>query len=389
MAASAPDPAAHQAEELAHVRRTWDRWGRQDPLWAVLSLQDRRGERWDVDEFLATGREHVAWMLRWLGENEIEVPRTRWLDVGCGVGRLTQALAEHADRVDGIDIAPSMIERARALAAGRDGITFHVGSGGDLRTFDDASFDLVCSFLVLQHIPTEIALGYVAEFVRVLRPGGVAVFGAPSEYSPASVESYALPPDACRAALSLERPPRLMAAGATAEVEVGVTNRSRVAWPSATEHEGGLGGITVGNHWSTRNGRVVTDDGRSALPCDVAPGQTVRIALRVTAPSRPGVYGLEVDLVQEGICWFGDKGSPLARRRVLVARTRRARGVTPAPPREGAVPPISPAPVFGMYPLPESRVRAAVAASGGSVAAVLEEPGDGWRSLRYAVIRQG
>ncbi|HET9051576.1 MAG TPA: class I SAM-dependent methyltransferase, partial [Candidatus Dormibacteraeota bacterium] len=314
------------------------------------------------------------------------------LDFGCGVGRLTQALAPHAERVVGVDIAPSMVERARALAAGIANVAFEVGDSGDLRGHPDGSCDLLCSFLVLQHIPTEIALGYVSEFVRVLRPGGVAVFGAPSEFVGASVEAYALPPDACRAEIGLANLPLGLAAGAAVTVDVTVVNRSPVLWPRASAHEGGLGRIHVGDHWTQRGRRVVEDDGRSPLPADVPPGGPVTVPLRVTAPARPGVYGLEVDLVQEGVCWFADRGSPVARRRVVVVPARRGRPATDATGHDAGAPLGTAAggpPVFAMHPLPEGRVRAAVAAAGGRVALVAEEPGDGWRSLRYAVVRDG
>ena len=395
MGAPAPGPArgAPADGDLAALRRTWDAWGREDPLWAVLSVDDRRGNRWDAEEFLRTGREHVAWMLGWLRELGIEPARGDWLDFGCGVGRLTQALAAHAGTVLGVDIAPSMVERAHALAATLNNVRFEADDSGDLRRHPDGSFDLVCSFLVLQHIPTEIALGYVSEFVRVLRPGGVAVFGAPSEFEDASVERYALPAEACRAEIGLSGAPAAIGAGAGTTVDVTVVNRSGVRWPRASDHEGGLGRIHVGNHWTVRGRRAVGDDGRSPLPADVEPGAAVTVPLRVTAPGRPGVYGLEVDLVQEGVCWFADRGSPVARRHVVVLPVRR-RAPGSGAADQGAAPnardAASPAPpVFAMHPLPEERVRAAVAAAGGRVVAAVDEPGDGWRSLRYAVVRDG
>ncbi len=48
----------------------------------------------------------------YLGDRQISFPKRRALDFGCGVGRLTQALARHFNIVDGVDIAPSMIELA-------------------------------------------------------------------------------------------------------------------------------------------------------------------------------------------------------------------------------------------------------------------------------------
>ena len=106
------------------------------------------------------------------------------LDFGCGYGRLTRALAERLGSAVGVDISEQMVAGATQLNAGTTA-EFVVNAGGDLAQFDDASFELIYSRIVLQHVPTrrEI-LAYVAEFVRVLRPGGVAVFQIPSRIAP-------------------------------------------------------------------------------------------------------------------------------------------------------------------------------------------------------------
>ncbi len=54
---------------------------------------------------------------------------------------------------------------------------------------------------------------------------------------------------------------------------------------------------------------LTEDDGRSALLCDLGPGQETNLPLRVKAPSQPGRYILELDLVQEHVAWFKAFGS--------------------------------------------------------------------------------
>jgi SAM-dependent methyltransferase len=106
------------------------------------------------------------------------------LDFGCGVGRLTQAIAAHFATTHGLDIAPTMVERARELAdqRGVGGCRFAVQRKNDLGTFESGAIDFVCSLLVLQHLESDDAvLLYVREFVRVLAAGGVAVFQLPTE----------------------------------------------------------------------------------------------------------------------------------------------------------------------------------------------------------------
>jgi SAM-dependent methyltransferase len=106
--------------------------------------------------------------------------RERALDFGCGAGRLSRALGRYYGEVLGLDIAPSMIELARSLHREHDHCRFAVNERDDLSDLPDASFDLVLTLLVLQHMRPEYALRYVREFVRVLRPGGVLVMQVPS-----------------------------------------------------------------------------------------------------------------------------------------------------------------------------------------------------------------
>jgi ubiquinone/menaquinone biosynthesis C-methylase UbiE len=94
---------------------------------------------------------------------------------------MTRALAAHFDSCIGIDIAEEMIRGAREANADIANVTFEVNEATDLRRFEDASFDLVYSMIVLQHVPDRDAIGgYVREFCRVLRPGGLAVFQLPT-----------------------------------------------------------------------------------------------------------------------------------------------------------------------------------------------------------------
>jgi SAM-dependent methyltransferase len=167
---------------IEHLRRAWDTLGRKDPLWAVLSQPDKRHNRWDTREFFRTGEEEIAALFEDLDGRGLAVNRGRGLDFGCGVGRLAQALCGYFDQVDGIDIAESMVDRAQQL--NRHGVRcrYHLNVRPDLRLFADAIFDFVYSNIVLQHMAPELAERYIAEFMRVLTPGGMSVFQVPSRY---------------------------------------------------------------------------------------------------------------------------------------------------------------------------------------------------------------
>ena len=162
--------------DLDHLRRVWQTLGREDPLWAVLSQADKRGGRWQVDEFLATGRAEIDTQMHLLAARGLPAGRSLALDFGCGAGRLSRALGAHFEHVVGVDVSASMIEKARHLSAGVDNVEFRENASPRLDRIADASVDLVYSNMTLQHIPARLAAGYVEEFFRVLAPGGVAVF---------------------------------------------------------------------------------------------------------------------------------------------------------------------------------------------------------------------
>ena len=89
------------------------------------------------------------------------------LEVGCGTGLVLSRIKKFARSAQGIDLSPEMLERAKAR-----GLTVQVGSATAL-PFEDAQFDVTCSFKVLAHVPEiETALG---EMLRVTRPGGVVL----------------------------------------------------------------------------------------------------------------------------------------------------------------------------------------------------------------------
>ena len=170
-----PSPTA-QSQQLDALREVWSKLGHEDPLWAVLSRADKRGGRWDADEFFATGREEIDVQMQMLVGRGWPRERGLALDFGCGAGRVSRALAAHFDHVVGLDVSASMLDTARRLNADMTNLEFRENTSARLEGIGDASVDLVYSMMTLQHIPTALAAGYVEEFFRVLAPGGVAVF---------------------------------------------------------------------------------------------------------------------------------------------------------------------------------------------------------------------
>ncbi len=105
------------------------------------------------------------------------------LDIGCGTGSLVMATKQgaRARRVHGIDASPDMVGLARKKARRRRAdVTFELASAESL-PFEDASFDVVFSTLMLHHLPRSAREQSAREISRVLKPAGrvlVVEFGS-------------------------------------------------------------------------------------------------------------------------------------------------------------------------------------------------------------------
>ncbi|KAA0256336.1 methyltransferase domain-containing protein [Acidobacteria bacterium ACD] len=370
---------------LEEIARSWDAFGREDPLWAILTLPGKRNRRWDPEEFFQTGVEEVGRVLSLLESLGLPASRRRALDFGCGVGRLTQALARAFCEVDGVDVARSMVELAERFNRHGGRCRFHLNAEPDLGLFPDGAFDLVYSSYVLQHVPPGLARGYVKEFLRVLSPGGVALFQLPAEPRPGA--SAPLPDGAFRARLSVSPPPGRLRTGEPWTLAVQVVNEGSGPWPCRGDGTGRFQ-VNVGNHWLSEDGGLVAqDDGRAPLPADLAPGASAEVELTVTPPGRPGPYLLEVDLVQEGVAWFAERGSPPCRLAVPVG------GEASPAPAEGAPAPAPPR--MEMHGVPPADVALWVEEAGGRIAERTGLVSTGreflekdWVSWLYAAVRR-
>jgi len=97
------------------------------------------------------------------------------LEIGPGAGRWTVPLLERARDYIGVDISSTCIEHCRQRFAAEPRARFFVGSGRDLGDVATGSIDAIWSFDVFVHINAAEIAGYLNDFVRVLRPGGIAV----------------------------------------------------------------------------------------------------------------------------------------------------------------------------------------------------------------------
>ena len=129
---------------------------------------------------------------------------------------------------------------------------------------------------------------------------------------------------------------RTMATGLTYTVRPTIVNVGASTWPKS-----GFDPVRVGAHWLDAGGSpVVWDAARVDLPKDVGPQESITLPMDLRAPDQAGAYTLVVDLVQDGVGWFAQKGTLPAKLPITVAPpTFRAAfsGALPAGVQSGAV----------------------------------------------------
>jgi len=165
--------------KLKSQKKLWETLAKYDPMWAILTEEEKRNNKWNPEEFFQTGVHEIQSLMTELDVLKISVEKTRALDFGCGIGRLTQALAEYFDSVIGVDISPEMINIANSLNKYPNNCKYVLNETSDLSQFTSNSFDLIYSNIVLQHIKPKISENYIREFVRLAKPSGIIVFQIP------------------------------------------------------------------------------------------------------------------------------------------------------------------------------------------------------------------
>ena len=101
------------------------------------------------------------------------------VEVGCGPGRMTGALAERFEQVIAVDVSPAMLEQAAGNMAAPN-VSFRLVSGERLDGLDNGIADTLVCYLVLQHLPdAQVVRSYICEFERVLSRAGEAYIRSP------------------------------------------------------------------------------------------------------------------------------------------------------------------------------------------------------------------
>jgi SAM-dependent methyltransferase len=173
---------------LRSMREDWDRRARENARHYVATQQ----AAWTDEEFFASGEKEVADEILSDMANicqERQPASMRVLEIGCGAGRVTRALARLFGEVHAVDVSGEMVAQARAALSGQANAFVYQNNGMDLSVVPGLPFDFAFSVIVFQHIPSrDVIESYFREVARLLRPGAlfkVQVLGCPPVPKPA------------------------------------------------------------------------------------------------------------------------------------------------------------------------------------------------------------
>ena len=163
-------------QQLAKMRDDWDQRARENAKYYVATAN----QQWSDEEFFASGESTVAEevLTDLINVCQGKDPRKmRVLEIGCGAGRVTRALAKIFGEVHAVDVSGEMIERAKASLADFPNAFVYQNNGKDLDVVPAQPFDFAFSSIVFQHIPSrEVIENYVREVGRLLAPGALFKF---------------------------------------------------------------------------------------------------------------------------------------------------------------------------------------------------------------------
>lgn len=154
------------------MKAAWNERASRDAFFYVET------ELWDNDrdKFFALGHERAAQLIDPVLANYNFDPAGKTaVDIGCGVGRFTQALGRRFGKAIGVDVSDVMVAQARAAAAALSNLEFVTGNG---ETFPCASesADFVWSYEVFQHMPShDVVKSNLREVSRILRRDGLGL----------------------------------------------------------------------------------------------------------------------------------------------------------------------------------------------------------------------
>jgi cyclopropane fatty-acyl-phospholipid synthase-like methyltransferase len=163
-------------EQLRKMRDDWDARARENARHYVQTAETN----WTDEGFFASGeqtvREEILTDMINICQG-MDPRQMRVLEIGCGAGRVTRALANLFGEVHAVDVSGEMVKQARAALAAHPHAHVYQNNGTDLSVVPALPFHFAFSSIVFQHIPSrEVIENYVREVSRLLAPGRLFKF---------------------------------------------------------------------------------------------------------------------------------------------------------------------------------------------------------------------
>jgi SAM-dependent methyltransferase len=139
-------------------------------MWNSETPWDGSDEAWSEP----WGGSEAQWFGTFLPRLRHYLPAGTMLEIAPGFGRWTRFLADHCDRLIGVDVAERCVEACRERFRSSGQMTFVVNDGLSLDAVDDDDVDVAISLDSLVHVEADVMQSYIEQLGRKLRPGGVA-----------------------------------------------------------------------------------------------------------------------------------------------------------------------------------------------------------------------
>ena len=161
---------------MRNTDKDWTKIAEDAPYWGVLSADEFKGV--DIDSvaherFFASGERQIAGLFADINTISPGFSPNRSLDFGCGVGRVLLPIAARSREAVGVDIAPNMLALTKRNAEVTGVNNIELVLSDDTLSRVTGKFDLVHSFIVLQHIPPERGYQIIRQLLSLLEPEGI------------------------------------------------------------------------------------------------------------------------------------------------------------------------------------------------------------------------
>lgn len=166
--------SSQTAGEFAEVmKRDWNQRAAENSKWYINTVRLDQTEA----EFDATGQHEINTLilpeliLMTGGRDPREL---KFLEIGCGIGRMTKHLAAIFGEVHSTDVSGEMIRQAHQRLGHLPNVHLHETSGVDFAALPNDYFDVAFSAYVFQHVPSKAVIeANIRDAYRVLKPGGI------------------------------------------------------------------------------------------------------------------------------------------------------------------------------------------------------------------------